>query len=236
MNATRVDDLRRFYRLMEELERRTGGKRALSACSGKMSWPLRGVYFFFEEGEQRSDTGDGLRVVRVGTHALSAGSGTKLWQRLSQHRGSATSGGGNHRGSIFRLLVGEALARQPHAEQIETWGQGNSASGDIRMGELEHEKRVSAVIGAMPFLWLDVDDEPGPASLRGFVERNTIALLSNYNKAPLDRSSSEWLGQLSARPKVRLSELWNQNHVDEPYDPSFLDVLNHLVSQVSPSS
>jgi hypothetical protein len=236
MNSPRLQDLRRFYQLMEELEGRTGGKRALSACSGKMRWPRRGVYFFFEEGEQRSDTGGGLRVVRVGTHALSTGSGTKLWQRLSQHRGSAKSGGGNHRGSIFRLLVGEALARQPHAEQIGTWGQGNSASGDVRMGEFEHEQRVSAVIGAMPFHWLDVDDEPGPASLRGLVERNTIALLSNYNKAPLDRSSSEWLGQFSARPKVRLSGLWNQNHVDEPYDPSFLDVLNHLVSQVSPSA
>lgn len=236
MHASRLDDLQRFYRVMEQLQARVGRKRSLSACTGKMSWPRRGVYFFFEGGEQRSDSGTGLRVVRVGTHALSAGSGTKLWQRLSQHRGSAKTGGGNHRGSIFRLLVGEALARQSHAELIGTWGKGSSASCDIRMGEREQEEHVSAVIGTMPFLWLDVDDEPGPASLRGYVERNTIALLSNYNKAPLDSPSSEWLGQFSARRKVRLSGLWNQNHVDEQYDPSFLGLLNHLVSKVSPSA
>ncbi|WP_217898206.1 hypothetical protein [Zobellella denitrificans] len=100
------------------------------------------------------------------------------------------------------------------------------------MGELEYEKRVSAVIGTMPFLWLDVDDESGPPNLRSFVERNAIALLSNYNKATLDSPSPEWLGRFSGRPKVRLSGLWNQNHVDEPYDPGFLDVLNHLVSQM----
>ena len=41
-----------------------------------MKWPARGVYFFREAGESRSDTGEGLRVVRVGTHALKAGGST----------------------------------------------------------------------------------------------------------------------------------------------------------------
>lgn len=234
-SSTRLRDLCRFYRLIEELDGRIGGHRVLSACSGRMGWPRRGVYFFFEKGEQRSDTGEGLRVVRVGTHALSSQSGTKLWQRLSQHRGSAKSGGGNHRGSIFRLLVGDALGKQPHARQVETWGQGTSASGEIRGVELEHEQRVSAVIGAMPFLWLEVDDEPGPASLRCHIERNAIALLSNYNKTSLDEPSLGWLGRFSTRTKVRGSGLWNQNHVDETYDPSFLDVFEHLVSRAGAS-
>jgi hypothetical protein len=52
------------------------------------------VYFFMEEGETRSDSGIGARIVRVGTHALKEGSGTKLWTRLSQHRGQEKSGGG----------------------------------------------------------------------------------------------------------------------------------------------
>lgn len=164
MDSSRLRDLSSFYRLIEELEGRIGGKRVLSSCSGAMEWPRRGVCFFFENGEQRFDTGDGLRVVRVGTHALTSRSGTRLWQRLSQHRGTAKNDGGNHRGSIFRLLVGEALARQSRAWQVETWGQGSSASGDIRRAELEHEQRVSAVICAMPFLWLEVDDEPGPGA------------------------------------------------------------------------
>src|ERR1700693_889670 len=101
-------DLVRVYEILGSLEHALGGKRILADCDGRMVWPDRGVYFFFVPGETRSDTGSGPRVVRVGTHALKAGSGTSLWQRLSQHRGIAATGGGNHRGSVFRLLVGTA--------------------------------------------------------------------------------------------------------------------------------
>src|SRR5688572_3619015 len=105
----RLDDLRRFYALLDRLERRAGGRRMLSACNGRMAWPRRGVYFFMEDGEERTNSGSGLRIVRIGTHALTERSGTTLWKRLSQHKGQQKSGGGNHRGSIFRLLVGSTL-------------------------------------------------------------------------------------------------------------------------------
>jgi hypothetical protein len=62
-----------------------------------------------EEGEERSHSGQGPRIVRVGTHALKGGSSTTLWKRLSQHKGQERSRRGNHRGSIFRLIVGTAL-------------------------------------------------------------------------------------------------------------------------------
>jgi hypothetical protein len=93
----RLADLFRFYSIMENLKRRIGGVRKLGECSGRMEWPKRGVYFFYEDGEYRSHTGDGLRVVRVGTHAVRLGSASTLWGRLRQHKGSL-SGGGNHRG------------------------------------------------------------------------------------------------------------------------------------------
>jgi hypothetical protein len=83
----RLDDLRRFYRILDVLEQRLGGTRMLSECDGRLSWPQRGIYFFMEQGEERSDTGTGRRIVRVGAHALTQGSRTKLWSRLSQHRG-----------------------------------------------------------------------------------------------------------------------------------------------------
>src|SRR5579862_1245890 len=102
---TRLADVIQFYELLARLEHEHGGRRRLSDCHGRMEWPRRGVYFFFEPGENRTDTGNGPRVVRVGTHALNAGSGTSLWGRLSHHRGAARSGGGNHRASIFRLLI-----------------------------------------------------------------------------------------------------------------------------------
>ena len=45
---TRLDDLTRFYALLDELAARLGGVRRLSECSGRMAWPRRGVYFFLK--------------------------------------------------------------------------------------------------------------------------------------------------------------------------------------------
>jgi len=226
--AGRRDDLVRFYGILATLETRIGGARSLSACAGRTDWPQRGVYFFRETGESRSDTGSGPRIVRVGTHALKAGSGTRLWTRLAQHKGQGT-GGGNHRGSIFRLIVGAALARR-HGYDFPTWGRGNTASSDIRKTELALEKEVSTVIGNMPFLWVAIDDDAGPDSLRGYVERNAIALLSNFERPALDPPSKGWLGHQSDRGRVRASGLWNQNHVDETCASDFLERFEALVA------
>jgi hypothetical protein len=84
----------------------------------------------------------------------------------------------------------------------------------------------------MRFLWLAIADEPGSNSERGHIERNSIALLSNCRKEPLDPPSPNWLGQYCNRPLVRTSGLWNNNHVEECYDPAFLDKLEQLVAGV----
>ena len=197
-----------------------------------MCWPPRGVYFFHENGESRSGTGAGLRVVRIGTHGLKDGSRSTLWGRLSQHRG-------NHRGAIFRLLVGTALANRNNIPLPESWSVGRSVveaarrlnvdCGLVKEDEAGIEARVSEYIGQMPFLWLNVNDAPGPNSSRGFIERNAIALLSGYSRPAADGPSTGWLGHYSDREKVRRSGLWNNNHVDETYDPSFLDELESLI-------
>jgi hypothetical protein len=231
--GTNMDDriirLKRFYDVLAELEQCQGGTRKLSHCDGRMAWPQRGVYFFFEPGERRSDSGSGPRVVRVGTHALAAGSRTRLWNRLSQHRGTLRSGGGNHRGSIFRLLVGAALLAADASPASPTWGRGLSAAREVRMAEHPLETRVSDYIGSMPFLCLAIDDAAGPGSLRGYVERNAIALLSSFARTPLDPPSPSWLGRRCPRPRVQGSGLWNNNHVDEAPDPDLLDGLHELV-------
>src|SRR5258706_12364718 len=176
----RLESLRRFYRILDELDQMLGSPKNLSACSGRMDWPIRGVYFFREPTESRAESGMGLRVVRVGTHALKEGSKTTLWHRLAQHRGQSTSGGGNHRGSIFQLLVGTALMAKNDVS-CPTWGHGSSAPRGIRDSEQPLEKLVSEQILKMPLLWVAVEDSPGPAILRGYIERNSIALLSNFN-------------------------------------------------------
>lgn len=228
---SRLDHLKRLYVLLDELSDKLGGPRLLSECSGRMDWPTRGIYFFMEPGEERIHSGRGPRIVRVGTHALTRNSSTTLWNRLSQHRGVAKSGSGNHRGSIFRLNVGNALIAK-NGYDYPTWGEGNSASTEVRAAEEALEREVSDFIGQMPFLWLAIDDAPGRNSLRGHIERNTIALLSNLGKSSLDPASRSWLGQYCSKPLVQMSELWQSNHVDEIYDPGFLDRLAALIKDM----
>ena len=232
--SRRIDDLVRFYSILDRLEQAIGGRRTLAASQGRMNWPRRGVYFFMEDGELRTDTGEGLRIVRVGTHALTSGSQTTLWKRLSQHKGHAKSGSGNHRGSIFRLLVGSTLVKVDGVA-CPTWGIKNTAARDIRLAEETTEREVSRIIRAMPFLWLEVDDAPGPESMRAYLERNSIALLSNLKKPSLDPASPAWRGHACdrGRARVRDSGLWNQNHVEEAHNPAFLDKLESLVDQVA---
>jgi hypothetical protein len=229
---TRLVHLKRFYFLLDSLKVACGRASLLKNCSGRLQWPQRGIYFFYENGENRTDSGAGQRVVRIGTHALTNSSRTTLWHRLSQHRGIEKTGGGNHRGSIFRLLVGQALI-QKQGFDYPHWGKGGNAPEIIRLSEYPHEKEVSRIIRDMPFLWLAINDNPSPASVRGHIERNAIALLSNFGKDAVDPASQDWLGNYSNRDKVKKSGLWNQNHIEDTYDPAFLDVFERVVAEAT---
>ncbi|OAN99207.1 hypothetical protein A8B75_19300 [Sphingomonadales bacterium EhC05] len=201
------------------------------------SLPQRGVYFFFEEGELRSGNRLNKRIVRVGTHALRAGSKSTLATRLGQHRGSQR--GGNHRGSIFRLLIGQALLAQSKNADCPSWGLkgqrrhaatvlGKTSEG-LRALEKPIEIRASERIGGMSVAILEINDEPGKESHRGYVERNAIALLSEAKRGGLDPPSKNWLGYSSNRPLVQNSGLWNQNHTTDPVDPQFINQFSALV-------
>lgn len=187
-----------------------------------MGWPSHGVYFFFEDGESR-EGGKTLRVTRVGTHALSETSKTTLWKRLSQHRGSVgggNPGGGNHRGSIFRLHVGTALIkRDGWPEARDSWARKRPAeTSEARLAESELERAVSSVIGAMPLLWIDVPDRHA----RDAIERGAISLLSNYDRPSVDPPSETWLGRHADREAIRRAGLWNVDHVRRAPEADFL--------------
>lgn len=220
--------LERFYKLLFKLERGVGGKRLLGQCTGRMDWPERGLYFIFEPGEFRSSHSEAPRVVRVGTHAVSKGSKSTLWNRLIAHRGTQ-AGGGNHRGSIFRLHVGAALkAKNPRKFNFDSWSEGQSAPKKVRIIEEPLERAVSDHIRSMPILWLKIDDNPGPRSDRVFIERNSIGLLSRAEKS-LDSPSTNWLGNWSPKEEIHKSGLWNLNHIGYKYDRNFLDTLEQYV-------
>lgn len=232
--TSRTDDLSRLYSLLDELEVICGGKRTLGTAGRSSGWPTRGVYFFFEEGEVRED-GRTPRVVRVGTHGLRPSKST-LWSRLSQHQGSVGGrmpGGGNNRGSAFRLHVGSALLRTTEWPEAirSSWSVGLNASSSDRLAEYPLELAVSQRIRAMPLLWVDVPDEPCAESERGVIERGAIGLLSNLGRSMIDAPSAEWLGRASARDKITGSGLWNVNHVDEVHGADWLDVFEQRIRQ-----
>ena len=235
---SRLADVMRFYALLDRLAHRIGGARTLAAFDTYADWPSRGLYLFFEPSEIRQESGSGPRIVRIGTHALGPGSRSTLRKRLRQHRGHS-SGGGNHRGSIFRLLIGQALLTRGDITPCVSWGvKGDPTKASTALGmnrvamlaaEAPVERVVTSYISAMPLLWLDIDDEPGPESARAFAERNAIALLSNQGRPAIDPPSESWLGRSSDRGLVRGSGLWNQRHVDETHDPRFLDVFERMI-------
>lgn len=65
--------------------------------------------------------------------------------------------------------------------------------------------------------------------MRCYIERSAIALLSNYNETPLGQRSNGWPELHRDRERVQASGLWNSNHVDEEYDPAFLNRLSESV-------
>jgi hypothetical protein len=219
-----------FYSILKRLYVGQEGGRRLVDCSGKMDWPERGVYFFLDENDEAIVSGRRIgmpRVTRVGTHAVSAGSKTTLWDRLSTHRGT-TEGLGSHRSSIFRLHLGRAHVSINPKMQIKSWGIGQMAPATTRLREAHLERTVSTLIGAMRVLWVGIQDLPTANSDRAFIERNSIGALSR--QTVLKRNvSKNWLGNASPEYRIALSGLWNLNHLFvEPHE-QFLAVLQHYV-------
>lgn len=216
--------LNQFYLSLERLSAGLGGGRTLTDIRRSQGWPDRGVYFFFERGETRPSMPHQPRVVRVGTHGLHVGARSTLYGRLRQHR-RLNNGGGNHRGSVFRKHAGTALlARYGTSRCCPSWGVGNHVDPITRGAEQWIECEVSWYLGSMSLLWIDIDDEPGPQSDRGFIERNAVGLLASREAA-----SANWLGRNAAHPIIQTSNLWNVNHVQHVVEDGFLERLSRLV-------
>jgi hypothetical protein len=230
--SDRVSNLITFYNILSQLAERHGGLRTLAAVETNQVWPARGIYFFFEPGEVRTVSGEGDRVVRVASHSFGVNSPSAFWGGLLGTRGGP-SGKGNHRASIFRQLIGEALLRRS-GRSLPSWGVGSSQRDTARklgldlaaVAEAEGavEIEVSGYIRQMPFTWMSAPPGPSPDSRRAYYERQAIALLSNAT-GQADPPSPTWLGRLSSRERVRASGLWNSNHVQRQYSDKFLAVL-----------
>lgn len=210
------------YKILWRLASKSPLRRLAHVIDDDM--PASGVYLFFDEREKRLKHVEQLRVVRIGTHGVALGSKASLRNRMRTHFG--TSGGeGNHRSSVFRLHVGRSLINAKLACSVPSWGKPANDT-DMLQGERELEQAVSRYLAGLLVLLIAIPGESDKTNDRAYVEQNLIALLSNRCK-PLDPPSSAWLGLSSAKPEIRKSGLWNVNHVDQRFDPEFLDVLEY---------
>lgn len=193
----RERNLDQLYATLEEIAE---GPVGLTELSRRIVRADPGVYLFFEQGEVRRNGRP--RVVRVGKSV-------KLQSRLlDQHLN------GNHRASVFRRHVGEALIRRDRLPGLETWLKSTAPSLQTeRDSERDVEDRVTQVLGAMSVAWIATRDHE-------WIEKNLIGLLSHG-----DRPSAAWLGSFSQSRAIMLSGLWNIDYVGDDYDSDVLDRL-----------
>lgn len=189
--------------------------------------PEAGVYLFFDKHEARMKSLNNLRVVRVGTHGVAAGSKATLRNRMRTHFGT-NSGEGSHRSSIFRLHVGRSILNAQMAPNVDTWGS-SSSNKQALLAERELEQKVSEYLSRLHVALIDVAGASDKTNDRSYLEQNLIALFSNKCK-PLDPPSYRWLGNSSDKREIRKSGLWNVNHVEQHFDPQYVDVLNYYIS------
>lgn len=190
--------------------------------------PMQGVYFFFDESEPTRFSKAVPRLVRVGTHGVSAGSTATLRNRLRTHLGTRT-GAGNHRASVFRLHVGRAIIERDQLQQrYPNWGKGQSASKDITGLEGPLESKVSEYIGNLRVLFVPVLDTAGTGSMRATIERQFITMFTE-NYCAIEQSSPSWLGRFSDKASIRDSGLWNVRDIGGEYDLKFIPLLDGLL-------
>ncbi|WP_435181267.1 hypothetical protein [Halorussus sp. AFM4] len=242
---SRPDPVQRLYATLADVNDAVDGPRYLRNATGSLDWPDRGVYFFFSsDSDLESAPARDWHLTRVGTVGVSEGSSNTLWNRLRQHRGNFRgkyAGGGNHRGSIFRLHVGRALIERDNLhDDYHHWGTPlrdlDVETTTIREQEHPLEQRVSDYIRDLPFLWVNIPDEPGPESDRATVEKNAIATLSHFRRTNPDLYKDGWLGHESPKPEIYKTGLWNINHVEALYSQHVVDLISEYAEKTQPLS
>ena len=88
---------------------------------------------------------------------------------------------------------------------------------------------VSEYIGQLGVIVIDVDDLPSANSVRSYIEKNSIALLSNLNYS-FNFSTIDWLGNFSHRNEIKGSCLWNINYINSDFDPHLMVVFEQYLN------
>jgi hypothetical protein len=180
-----------------ELHRLFNKKRRFSFPFNEQEIPLNGIYVLFQKGEKAHDFD---RIVRVGTHTGK----DQLRSRLKQHFLNE-----NKDRSIFRKNIGRCLLHNdPFLKQWELDLTTKKAKDkyskkvDFKK-QKEIERKVSKFIqDNFSFVVFETDK-------RLELESKIISTVSLCDCKP----SSNWLGLLSPKKKIRESGLWLVNEL-----------------------
>ncbi|RQH12465.1 DUF6884 domain-containing protein [Bradyrhizobium sp. RP6] len=219
----RISGVEEVYASFERMSAAGHVKPLREAVRGTL--PDQGVYFFFDPTEQTRFSRTLPRLVRVGTHGVSAGSRATLRDRLRTHLGTS-DGYGNHRSSVFRLHLGEALIRRDGLrDDYPNWGIGQNSTAAIRDSEKPLEKMVSEIIGSLLICCVAVADKSAKESARSLIERLSIALFTEY-LLPVEAPSQHWLGLHSKHDVIVKTGLWNLRDAGSKADTSISKLIN----------
>lgn len=223
----RIDAVQVFYGIVEHMNATSAILPLREALQNPL--PDQGVYFFFDPTEETHFSTQLGRLVRVGTHAVSAGSRATLRDRLRAHLGTS-DGYGNHRSSVFRLHVGEAIIRRDGLrKRFPQWGNGQSSPVLVRERERPLEKKVSDVISKLYVASVKVADRAAKMSARSALERLTIALFTE-NYQPVESPSPQWLGRHSAHDVISKTGLWNLREVGSKADFKVIETIRERLT------
>ena len=211
--TSRVDDLNRFYLLLDELEIACGGKRILETSARSSGWPTRGVYFFFEEGEVRED-GRTLRVVRLaptdcGRRRAPCGVGCRS-TRVSLAEACLAEGTTGL--SISSCMWARpSWARRNGSEAVRaSWSVGSNC--DQGANEWPSTRWSSPSVSGFEqcqcYGWMSRTSQvSGAIEESSNVDYRTTEAISN--EVPSTPLRHAWLGRSSVREKIKGSGLWN---------------------------
>jgi len=219
----RIHCIEELYAIFDKM-RAAGGIKTLreTLCE---PLPDQGVYFFFDPTEQTRFSETLPRLVRIGTHGVSAGSRATLRDRLRTHLGTS-EGYGNHRSSVFRLHVGEALIRRDGLRnKYPNWGVGQKSTRAVRDNEKPLEQKVSEIIAGLLVGSVAVADKSTKESDRSLIERLSIALFTEH-LLPVEAPGRHWLGLHSKHEVIVKTGLWNLRDSGSKADLSIPRLIN----------
>jgi hypothetical protein len=165
--------------------------------------PQNGIYILFERGE-KAHGGD--RIVRVGSHR----GDDRLISRLDEHYINE-----NKDRSIFRKNIGRALLTKNGDKFLDKWNMDRTTrkakenywSQSDSDKQAIVESKVTAVIRtnfSFSLIQMNLGEN------RKLYESRIIATLAQCSEC---KPSDNWLGRYSPVEKIRVSGLWNVQHV-----------------------